>query len=292
MENLRMLDVFSTREIAIFIWLCVLFGLCITSKGFRSQIVILIKCALNIHIVLPFVILGMYSSLITIFISKFVFWKWLFVKDVIIWTIFVGIPICFSATNNAEKEKNFFRNIIVDNLKITAVVEFFTGAFTFNIFIELILQLVLVLLTVLEYFTGKNDSHKLIHKICHVLMSLIGLIVIVFSLKLAIESFSFENSFDLLVEFLIPLVFSVAFVPASFFLAIYAKYQTLFCRISFKEPKENKWKYRAKILVACNFRISRIKLFQRNYVCKIYRSISDVEYNRIIEDFTKEVKRK
>lgn len=286
-----MFDIFSTREIAVFIWFCLVAVYCLISKKMRSSVISLVKCALNKNIVLPFIFLSLYSSLITFLISKAVALKAIFIKDIAIWTIFVGIPICFSAVNNVEKERNFFRDIVADNLKLTAVVQFFTGAFTLHIIAELFMQPILFFLTITECYAEKNKNHEL-QRFCQVLMAVIGFIAIGLSLKMAIESFSLKNSIDLLIEFLIPIIFSVAFIPTSFFLTLFAKYQLLFCRLSFKEPAKNKKKYRLKIIKACNFRMSRIMLFQKNYMSKIYRTITDDEYYNLIEDFTKEVKGK
>lgn len=231
-----------------------------------------------------------YSALITFGFTKFGFWKWSFIKDIVIWTMLVGVPTCFSAVNNAEKEERFFRDFVIDNFKLTALIEFFTGAFTFNIIAEILLQPVLLFLTIIEYFSEKDEKNKILQILCQIILLVIGLYTIAFSFKIAVDTFNIENSIELLISFFIPIAFSIVFVPVAYCLTLYAKYEALFIRISIKEPKNNKLKYRFKIICACNIRLSNVVLFQKNYVYRIYQTISDTEYLKIINDFVIDVK--
>lgn len=50
--------------------------------------------------------------------------------------LFVGIPTCFHSVGD-KLEAHYFRNILIDNFKFTALVEFITGTFTFPFAVEL-----------------------------------------------------------------------------------------------------------------------------------------------------------
>ncbi len=285
-------EIFSTREIAIAIYLIIIVIAVFFSKKIRPSAINVIKCVLTPKLIIPFIILIIYSGGITYLFSRFSFWKWQFLKDIIIWTLFAGVPVCYKAINSGGKEKGYFKNIVVDNLKFSALVEFFTGSFTFTLILELILQPVLVLLGALDAIASRDEKNKSAQKIIQVLLVIIGFVMIALSIKNAVDSLTFDGSKDLLICFLIPIVFSIFFVPASYILAIYAKYETLFLRLKFREPKNNKWKYRFKIIWHCNFRLKRVILFQKGYVYKIYQTIDEQQYSDVIDEFIKEVKSK
>lgn len=85
-------------------------------------------------------------AIIFVWICKLLpFWNWIYVKDITFWVLFVGIPTCFNSVTN-KLEDHYFRNILIDNFKFTALVEFITGTFSFPLDVELILQPILLFL--------------------------------------------------------------------------------------------------------------------------------------------------
>lgn len=148
--------IFSTREIAIFIYAIILLGYVLLHKKGKSILLPVIKAACKIKLIIPFLIVLLYASLFVWTCTYLPFWNWVYLKDIVCWTIFVGVPVCFNATDR-QLEKYYFRDIFIDNLKLMAVVEFLTGTFTFHIVIELILQPMLVFFVVLQSESKKNQ---------------------------------------------------------------------------------------------------------------------------------------
>ena len=99
-------------------------------------------------IIIPILVLLLYGYIPIFLVKQLKFWKWIYLKDVCFWVIFVGIPFCLNVS--AAKEKSYFKNIILNNLKLVVVVEFIISSFTFNILIEFILQPILIFLILLQ----------------------------------------------------------------------------------------------------------------------------------------------
>ena len=132
------INIFTTREIAvaiifavIFIWLC-------SKKSFRKGFANLLQACCKKVLLIPFALLLIYGALITYGITKLSFWNWIYLKDILLWIVFVGVPVCFNATKK-NLEDHYFRNMVIDNLKWTAILEFIMGSFTFSLVGELIL---------------------------------------------------------------------------------------------------------------------------------------------------------
>ena len=89
----------------------------------------MIKAACHIKLIVPFIFI-VAMAIIFVWICKLLpFWNWIYVKDITFWVLFVGIPTCFNSVAN-KLEDHYFRNILIDNFKFTALVEFITGTFT------------------------------------------------------------------------------------------------------------------------------------------------------------------
>jgi len=116
--------IFSAREIVVCLYGVLFVIYILLHKKLRESFGKVIKSACTIKLFIPFVLILCYSSVFVYFCTYAKLWKWIYLKDIIIWTLIVGVPVCFNAVSS-KIEDNYFTNIIVDNLKFTALVQFF-----------------------------------------------------------------------------------------------------------------------------------------------------------------------
>lgn len=223
------LSIFSTREIvsAIYLSCFVLYG--ITKKTIRSSFSNVIKVFFCWKIIIPILVLLFYGYIPIFLVRQLKFWKRIYLKDIWVWLIFVGIPFCLNVS--AAKEKSYFKNIILNNLKLVVVVEFITSSFTFNYIIEFLLQPILLFLYLVQYTAEAKKEYKKIANIINGIMSFIGFFILISSLKIAIQSLTKENELDLLISFFIPIIYSILFLPCAYLLALYSEYEQLYVRM-------------------------------------------------------------
>ncbi len=283
------MDVFSTREIAIFIYAIVLLVYVLIHKKGRAAIGAVIKAACHIKLIIPFIIVLLFAATIVWGCTYLPFWDWIYIKDIVLWTVFAGVPVCFNATSR-QIDDHYFRNIVVDNLKFAALVEFITGTFTFHIVVEIILQPILVLFVVLQV-TAERKEHS-VKKFVDRIVGVTGLLIIALTIKSAIEAFNDIKIIDITVSFVLPIVLSVLYLPVAYFFAVYAKYELLFLRMSFKEPKSRriKVKHRLKTILACRLSYKRLQIFLYEYMPRMYTSMDNLEFDQLLNDFKTDIK--
>lgn len=281
-----MLNMFSTREIASSLWimgfLCFIF---IYPKTRKSAINV-VKTACSKQLIIPFVLLLVYAAVLILIFSFSSIWKCLYLKDIVIWVLFAGVPLCFGSVNR-NGNKNYFINIIRDNIKFTILIEFFISSFTFNIIVEIVMFPVLAILFMFDAVVDNKEEYKLVKKFISGFLAFIGLIILIFTIRNAIISFSTLGGLDLLISFFIPLAFSILYLPFMFIFAIYAEYQMLFIRMNFYklEYKRIQSKHKWNVMKACGMSYKNILLFEKEFIPKLNTDMSENEFENLISHF-------
>ncbi len=74
-------------------------------------------------------------------------------------------------------------------------------------------------------------------------------------------------------------------------MAIYARYDTLFFRISCKEANDKKIRIKHRLLIigVCGLSYRKVQKFLNEYAQRMYVSIPETDFLKIIDDFKKDV---
>lgn len=281
-----MLIIFSTREIAIAIWIAFALILCLFSSKIRKAFGSVIKAAFTPKLYIPFIGMLVYAAFFVFLLTFIPFWKWKYIKDITIWVLFAGIPACYKAIGD-KIDEHYFRNIFLVNLKFVALIEFIVNTFTFSLIAELLIIPFIAFLALLYAIASIEPKYALVKKLTSFLIFLVELAIIAFSLKEAISSYQTLGAIDLLVSFCIPIIFSALYVPVAYGFAVYANYEMLFMRMSFKEPKDKKVKrnHRLAVLCVCKMSYKKILRFEQEYVKNMYTSMEQIEFDDLIKKF-------
>lgn len=277
-----MLDVFTTREIATGIYVIVFFLFVVLNNKFRASAfkIIKVKAIFERQLVISFIIILLYASIILFCMTRFVFWKWIYLKDILIWVLFVGVPVCFKATDR-KIESDYFRNMIIKNIKLSVFLEFFLNTFTFSLIIELVLQAVLIFLTLLQVIAQTKERHRVKKKLDAILV-LIAIILFYQTLQTTIAAYPKYDIEGYIINLLIPLVFSVIYVPVAYLMAVYSRYQLLFDRIRYNK---NIIHYKMIVFFSCGLSIKNIVELEKIYIRYIDKNIDEKEFNSIIDKY-------
>ncbi len=280
------MSMFSTREIAIFIYAVILIIYILAKNKGKKILMPVMKAACHIKLIIPFIVVLMFATAFVWICTYLKFWDWVYLKDIVFWTLFAGVPICFNAASR-KIDEHYFRNIIIDNLKFAALVEFITGTFTFHIVIELILQPLLVFFIMLQYVAKEKSTS--VKKFVDGIVGVTGILIIVFTINSAINAIDTIHFVDIIVGLLLPIAMSVLYLPLAYFFAVYSKYEILFLRMSFKEPEDKKIrrKHRIEVLKTCKLSYAKICRFLNEYVQKMYVTMPEADFCEIIDDFRK-----
>ncbi len=160
-------------------------------------------------------------------------------------------------------------------LKVNALLEFFVGAFTFSFVAELFVVPAFSFLVLLQNYDRENEKLKDVHKLLDGISVIAGLVLLVFTIDTAIDVIKKDGAIDVLVSFCIPIIFSIAFLPVVYMLAVCGKYHDLFVRMKIRNKgNERELKIKKKAVArACSLSYKRLCQFEEAYYSKYIPTI-------------------
>lgn len=284
-----MFEVFTTREISIGIYIVII--IIIGWVKCRNELLKFFRCLMSIQLVIPFVMLVAYVSVIVYCSTRMFFWKWIYLKGILMWFIFVGVPFCFNAVQNVLP-KHYFTREVTSNFKFVVLLEYITGTYTFSFPIEMFLQLLLAFLVIIGIFADSNsnknveNSNKVIKKFCDILLCLIGFIILYFSIKELISSINTIVYQDVAFDLVSPIVLSVLFLPVAYLLAVFSKYQLIFVRM--KCISITGFRRKMMIIRSCGISLKKLRYFMPKTALGFYVGMDDEDFNNTVVNINKE----
>ena len=239
------MDIFSTRELATAFWIGVILiavGVTIvTNKKIRQGFIGVLKCFFNRKLRKLWEIYFLYIGIITLMFSRLPIWKNTYLKDIILWTLFSGLTICMNAVAGEADEK-YISRVLKDNIRFTVVTEFLLSTFTFSLWVELIIIPIMTAITLLDTVAAQKSEAVAVHKLLQSMIAFIGLCLVFQTVKVGIREYRELNMVDTLVSFFIPMVYLLFVTPLEYVFELYSKYEMLFIRMYFNEPRDKKVK--------------------------------------------------
>lgn len=281
------MDIFSTRELATAFWvgaILIAVGMAIvTNKKIRQGFIGVLKCFFNRKLRKLWEIYFLYIGIITLMFSRFPIWKNIYLKDIILWTLFSGLTICMNAVAGEADEK-YISKVLKDNIRFTVVTEFLLSTFTFSFWVELIIIPITTVIVLFDTVAEHKSDAVAVHKLLQDVMAFAGLCVILQTVRVGILEYRELNVINTLVSFFIPIVYLLLVTPLEYAFELYSKYEMLFIQMHFKEPRDKKVKRKRhlKVIKACGLSVRKIILFQKQCIPRMYVSMSDSEFEALI----------
>ena len=281
------MDIFSTRELATAFWggaILIAVGMAIvTNKKIRQGFIGVLKCFFNRKLRKLWEIYFLYIGIITLMFSRFPIWKNIYLKDIILWTLFSGLTICMNAVAGEADEK-YISKVLKDNIRFTVVTEFLLSTFTFSFWVELIIIPITTVIVLFDTVAEHKSDAIAVHKLLQDVMAFAGLCVILQTVRVGILEYRELNVTNTLVSFFIPIVYLLLVTPLEYAFELYSKYEMLFIQMHFKEPSDKmvRRKRHLKVIKVCGLSVKRIMLFQKQCIPRMYISMPDVEFDLLI----------
>ena len=281
------MDIFSTRELATAFWvgaILIAVGMAIvTNKKIRQGFIGVLKCFFNRKLRKLWGIYFLYIGIITLMFSRSPIWKNIYLKDIILWTLFSGLTICMNAVAGEADEK-YISKVLKDNIRFTVVTEFLLSTFTFSFWVELIIIPITTVIVLFDTVAEHKSDAIAVHKLLQDVMAFAGLCVILQTVRVGILEYRELNVTNTLVSFFIPIVYLLLVTPLEYAFELYSKYEMLFIQMHFKEPSDKmvRRKRHLKVIKVCGLSVKRIMLFQKQCIPRMYISMPDVEFDLLI----------
>lgn len=284
------MDIFSTRELATAFWtgiILVAVGMAIvTNKKARKSFIEVLKCFFGRKIRMLWEIYFLYIGIITFLFSRLPIWESIYLKDIIIWTLFSGLTICINAVAGEADEK-YILKVLKDNIRFTMVTELLLSTFTFSFWVELIIIPITTVIVLFDTVAEHKSDAIAVHKLLQDVMAFAGLCVILQTVRVGILEYRELNVINTLVSFFIPIVYLLLVTPLEYAFELYSKYEMLFIRMHFKEPSDKRVqrKRHLKVIKVCGLSVKRIMLFQKQCIPRMYVSMSNTEFDSLMSNF-------
>jgi hypothetical protein len=256
-------EIFSTRELALFIWVTLIAGLLSISGNVRRSMLQVVKAFLAKQIVIAFLLLAIYVFVVLYSLSIVQLWDWSLAKDSIFWFFTVALVIFFEL--NRAEDSSYFRGILFDSVKWIVIVEFLINFYTFSLWLELILVPLIIFVSLIQGYSSTKSEYKQVGRLFNNLISLIGLAFLAYAGYKTIMEYQAAFTFQNFKSLLHPILMTTLFLPFAYILALIMKYEILFVRISILPgDRKNHRMIKRKIAWKANVSINRLKDISSN----------------------------
>ena len=280
------MSILSTREWATLIWGCIFLLYVLYHKEIRKSFWNIVVRFFDKKLRILWEIIFLYVLMITVVFSHLPIWENIYIKDIVIWFVFSGLIYCMNAVSS-EADETYIKKNLKDNFKFTMILEFFISIFTFNICIELVLIPTIFIITIINVVAERKEEYRHIHKLLDYVLAIAAFWIFIETIKIGINQYKQLNVINTLISFMIPIVYLIMIIPLEYFLELYAKYEVLFVRMTFKEEKDKSVRLHHRIATfrACGLSVYRVLLFQREYMKKMYIKMKKDEFNQMMQEF-------
>lgn len=248
---------FNNREIVIVILGLIALLFMMLKKEIRQSIVSLLKCFLHWKILVPILLTFLYTLIIVLIFKKVNLWNFSLLKDTIFW-----LGAAFIMLFNYEKISKDLKKSIKEIFGLVVVLEFIAGLYAFNIIGELILVPSIVIIAMMNAVADTKKEWLPVKKLTDGILSIIGIYILIFTIFQIAKNFQDFRTMHNLESFLLPIIFTLLYLPFIYLLALFAEYELLFMRIGSFWLKDNKKlsKYaKRQALRTCLFSLNKLK---------------------------------
>jgi len=256
-------DILNNREWALVIWFLIVIFFILFSpkmKKIRTPFKQVLKVFFAKKIITTLALMLIYIAIVVFGLFKIGLWESHQLKNTIIWSISVGALSLFKI-NEIKNTSHFFKNLVLDNLKLIVFVQFVVEFYTFNLFVELLLVPVLVILGAMLALAQTDEKYHFVEKILGGFFVTLGAILIFYSIYMLATNLGDFAKEQTIYDFYIPPLLTLLYLPFIFIMMVFTTYEDVFARLQYfiKELKPRRF---AKIYSMLKFRF-RIKLLER-----------------------------
>lgn len=230
-----MLEVFhnlDNREIAVAVWLAIFLAWCIFKPNLRKSLANVLSVAAARPLVIALGLAVVYLSAITVAFRVIDLWTLKQLKITLAWFIVAGIPALMD-TPEISRKPTSLRSVITKNFKLSLFLDFFINLFKLPLLAEIIFVPFTALIGGLLAVAQSKDEYAPVQKLLNEIMIFVGLCFMIFQAYKVLTEFDAIASIDTLRDFTLPIAYNLTFVPLLWAMAIYAAYESVFCRLKF-----------------------------------------------------------
>lgn len=231
-----MYGAFSSREVAAGIWLLAGFVFALTNEKTRSSLVGVLKALFRAKILVVLASMVAYTGATVVGLSEIGFWKTFLLKDTILWFCLSGVAMVMTHVTAGTSEC-IFRRIARDSVQVVLVLEFLVNAYTFPLWVELLLMPFMTLVVAVDTLARTREEYTPVLPITSGLQTVVGLSILVAAIRKAVTDHANFLGLDALRELLLGPVLSLLFTPFIYLTLLLAGYEQVFLMVNLGPEK-------------------------------------------------------
>ena len=274
----------NNREISFAIWLgAILLYTVYKARSFKF-ITRLVRAFLAWKVLTMYLASTLYTCSAVYLLHKLDWWSIAQLKDTILWCTLTILKTLLNLSDVREN-KNYLREALLDNLKITLLVEFITETYTFSLPVELILVPLLFLLGGIQAVASHDKKYSNTVPVLQNLVILFGLAMFMHSIWRLINTHGYAD-LDKWREFTLSPILAIWFLPWLYFLVMMMAFETALTSLKIKLQEKGLYRIaRKKAVRAFLFDPAGLKRWFKMLFLK------DINTKAELETSIKEIKR-
>ena len=287
------MDILSSREWAIVTWIIIY--LYFTIFVLKVDFTVVLKSFFNKKLNILWISILLYNFFLTIILSYSRYWNNIYIKDIVFWVVFSCIT---STISIFDKNKIFsFKNLILTNITLSAIIEFMLSELTLSYYLELLLIGIFLPINFLFLVSQTKLEYKVTENVLKKILSLLNFIFFIYILRELYKSFNFLLSQETWFKFLIPFIYSILCCPLYYAFIILNDYEKVSYNIQNHIVLENNIdrKYinklkRRKLLMTCGVVHKKYIYFDNEFSKKIRLANTEDKVKEIMSEFEESYK--
>lgn len=272
----------NNRELALVILFVIFIMWVLSQTEIRSSLTGLIKALFNKYFNRVYVEILIYTLFVIHMLYRFGLWKFIYMKDTIIWIVLSATYLSFKVADNTNPK--LLSEIMKDTFSIVVLFEFLLNIYTFSLIIELfvisLLFFIGIMIAFTEVFPEKDKGGK-VKRLFNILQMYIGFNIIVFLVREIIVNPNKLFQFEQLRAFILPIVLTISFIPYLIYLITWTTYDLI--EFELKQNKEltffQRQYFRIRIRLHCKLNRETIKQYKvdKNHLIRNMKTWKDIK---------------
>lgn len=217
----------NSRETASAIWLGALFVFLLIYRPTRSSLVGVLKAFFRPVLMIPLAIAVFYAAVEIFLLHRWGWWSVANLKTTVLWVATFAFVTMFEVATAKTRDASL-GEITRDVVSVTGVLLFITELHSFPLVVELIALPTVTFIALTGEVAKYKPEHAQVAKLLGCVTGVIGLSYFGFSLWKTIEAWRETATFAIVLEFLIPIMLSVGFLPFLYGWRAYVAYSSMF----------------------------------------------------------------
>jgi len=256
------MDILNNREIAIALWLILAAAYICSAKRMREVRLAFKRLAFVFKsrpLMIVFSLASVYAAAMVYLLLDWGLWNIDQLKNTVFWFFSVGLLSVYNL-GKIKTDPHFFKNSVIGNLRLLAILQFVVGIYSLPLPVELLLVPFMVVVGMMIPISESDIKYLQVKKLFNGIVISFGLFTLVYTVYMLATDFKELGQEKTFYDFIVPALLTIMYLPFVSAMMTYSTYETVFVRLKFT-VQDRRLRRLAKLyaVVLFNFRLDAIR---------------------------------